>query len=433
MVPVPTVPMLLWENLQSCRDFLMVARTASFAAAARQTNRAASVVMRSVQRLEEALGRKLLERTYSGILLNETGQLVAARVQRMSDEIDAAAALYCADRKAPSLNALGYGLAGGRKLQIVLALSESGSVKLCAERLGMSQSGVSMSISRIEKMAGEALFLRRKKGFVATERTEQLLGHINRIAAEMRMMTDELDSVANGIGGTVVLGLLAVARIHLIPSALIDVRRLHPRVRIRTVQAAYDHMLEQLKQGTIDLVIGVASPAAADAGLRAEIITHDELGIFVRAGHPLSSRRTLALADLGREEWILPRRYSPSWNLIEDSFRAAGLAVPEACVETTDTELTRHLVMGSDLLVIASPRQFTFELQSGAVRRLPVVLQDTRRDIALIQRAGSLPSPAAVLLMEATRRRATQAVPGFDATGDGRAIASTAQGSDRVG
>ncbi|ODT83706.1 MAG: hypothetical protein ABS76_01975 [Pelagibacterium sp. SCN 64-44] len=392
----------LLDELQNLRLLPVVAEEGSFAGAARRLNCAASVIMRSIESLEQAIGESLLERHAAGVRLSSAGELVRARAVRIDAEIDLAAELFqSAERVSPSLHTLRHVLGNGARQRLVLELVRHGSARAAADGLGMTQPGISMALGRLERTLGAPLFERTRRGLRPSDQCVSLLKHINRIEAELRALCDELDSAAGDIAGTVVLGLLTVARLHLVPAAVIQVRRAHPRVKIRTMTLPFDRMLSALADGRIDLVVGVAGSAIEESGLRVTVLGGDELGIFLRSGHPLLTGPCPSLGQLSHADWIMPRREALSRRLIESCFAAADMAVPEAAVESTDTEFIRQLVLCSDMLAFASPQQFAFELQNGSVARLPIPLGGTARETALLERNEALPSPAVSLIRAA--------------------------------
>jgi len=71
------------------RCFLRVAATGSFAAAARELDRAPSVITKTVQQLEEWTGSRLFSRSTRQVSLTEAGERFQDYCQRMLEETDA--------------------------------------------------------------------------------------------------------------------------------------------------------------------------------------------------------------------------------------------------------------------------------------------------------------------------------------------------------
>ncbi len=73
------------------RAFFLVAETGSFTRAAQRLEQAKSIVSRRVARLEEALSARLLQRTPSGTILTEEGQLYYEQAHAAMQQLDCAA------------------------------------------------------------------------------------------------------------------------------------------------------------------------------------------------------------------------------------------------------------------------------------------------------------------------------------------------------
>jgi DNA-binding transcriptional LysR family regulator len=79
--------------------------------------------------------------------------------------------------------------------------------------------------------------------------------------------------------------------------------------------------------------------------------------IFVRKDHRLSARRSVRLAELAEEEFIMREPGSTTRKALEDAFRAAGVQ-PKIAMEIGSREAVREAVIGG--LGIAAVSEFEF-------------------------------------------------------------------------
>ncbi len=77
-------------DVEALRVFLDVARTGSFAAAARERNLEPSSISRAIAGLERSLGFRLFQRSTRRVALSEAGALYLAHVRTALDELEAA-------------------------------------------------------------------------------------------------------------------------------------------------------------------------------------------------------------------------------------------------------------------------------------------------------------------------------------------------------
>lgn len=102
------------ESLSGLTAFVRAAELRSFVAAAQRLEISASAVGKSIARLEESLGVRLLNRSTRHISLTEAGELFYARCSRVVGELEEAQAELSRQRDVPhgrlriSLPALGY-------------------------------------------------------------------------------------------------------------------------------------------------------------------------------------------------------------------------------------------------------------------------------------------------------------------------------------
>jgi LysR family transcriptional regulator of gallate degradation len=396
----------LGEQLHNLRVFVFVAEAQSIARGAEQMFKAPAAVARSIAELEKAVGLPLFERKPRGKLLNAYGKTVLARAHRIGAELDLAAAELLRSRPkaaATSSSAIKELLFSGRKLQLLIQLADSRNVSAAAVRMNISQSGASMALSRIESVIAQPLFQRGMQGMVATDVANRLVMRSKRVFAELRHMVSDLSALSGTLTGSVAIGTLPLGRTYIFPMAIARTVLRHPDIHVTTIESHFDQLIAGLRSGDIDAVVGVPRASVQSQGLTCEQLFTDRLIVVARADHPLARRKRVQLAELPREQWILPWSSSLSRTLFETAIRGEGLQPPLPAVESADLGVIRQLLKTTDMLAVASPRQLMFELQSGLFKELPVHLAGMTRDVVLFLREGAMLSPAALALVDAIR------------------------------
>jgi LysR family transcriptional regulator of gallate degradation len=393
-------------QLGNLRTFLQVAQAKSMADAGRVLFKSPTVVSRTMCELEYVLGGTLFERTSRGVMLNDRGRTVLARVQRIDQELSQAAAEVARLRpQAPAQpDALREPLYDGKRLSVITYLVDRGTVSLAAGALGMTQSGVSMALSRTEAALGVQLFTRSSHGLVPLPATCRIVVHAKRAFAELRHLSSDLASAGGQVTGVVSIGTLPLGRTQVVPTAIDEATTLHPALRITTVENHYEQLIGGLQSGEVDVIVGV--PRGEGAGLQIEYLLDDRLAILARSGHPLQSASSIALADIAGARWILPRKLSRSRRLLMEAFEQKRLTPPVPVVESADLAIVRYLLLAGDALALASVRQFSFELAADLLTELPVALPGMSRPVALILRHGAAPSVAVRAIVDALRHQA---------------------------
>lgn len=395
----------LESSLRYIRDFLSVAETGSIARASDVVFKASSAIARAIGELEHTLGVSLFERRPRGMLLNAYGEAVRDRARRIMDEIAGALEEVCrAARRQPTVerNAIANLLLNGRGLMLLIGVSELRNLSAAAAQVGLSQSGASMALSRMESALGQPLFQRMMQGMVVTDAGALIVSRGKRIIAELRHMQSDVAAIAGTMQGSIAIGALPLGRTYVVPTAIAAALRRHPNIRVTTVESPYEALVAGLRDGDIDFIVGALRTGERNAGLITESLFEDRLGIVARAGHPLANS-PLSLRDLLSQRWILPRRGAPGRRLIDRSFRQLALDPPAPSVETGDLAVLRSLLKNSDMLTAISPHQLHYEIASGDLMELPILLDGTVRQIGITSREGARLSPAALAVLDEIR------------------------------
>lgn len=413
-------PLLNLRNLCTC---VMVARTGSVTRSADQLYRAQSAVTRSVRDIENALSVALFERTAHGMLPTAYAQAVIARVERAQRELSQGHQELLALRRAGGQSPSMHMLMNERRLQMFVDLTEHRHVRRVASLHGLSQPAVSLAIRELESQLDTLLFERTARGLAPTEAALMLAFRVRRALSELRIIPADVAAIRGSMEGVVTVGALPLARTMLLPTAMARILARHPRLKFRTIESPFEALETALRGGDIDMIVGALRPVGANSDLKTESLFHEALSIVTRHGHPLTRQREIRAGDLLRADWVMSRRGSPTRDLLAHAFVRMGQEVPQPVVETGDLAVLRGLLVESDMVTAISPQQLRYEIDAGMLCALDFPLADTTRDIGITVRSSAVPSPGAVLLVDALRQVAgerfaqgpssrTMAVPG---------------------
>ncbi|ANN74559.1 hypothetical protein BAU08_04450 [Bordetella bronchialis] len=390
-------PLKLEPNLRRLRAFLGVVQEGSVHRAAEALHLTQPTVTRAIQKLERDIGHPLFERTSTGMTATPIGLAAARRAARALGYLQAAenelarlpggAAARSAPRIAHALTS--------RHLQALTALSEQGTQSAAAATLSLSQPAITQALSDLERLVGTPLLLRTSRGMAATAAGEILLRRGKLALAEITACASDIAEHLGAITGTVAVGVLPICGTLLVPRAVNRLLRDHPDLRVVLVDGPYDTLLQKLREGQVDVMVGpLRDPCPADT--RQEALFDGALSVIARQGHPLSRHRELTLAELSRWEWVLPSRGTPARAIVERVMARAGVPMPPNPVEADALATLRALLMESERVAMISRHQIYFEERGGMLAVLPVELADTARSIGMTLRADAQP-PAGVL------------------------------------
>ena len=133
-------------------------------------------------------------------------------------------------------------------------IAEEGSFTRAAERVGRTQSAVSMQVQRLEAQLGQRVLLRGKGGAVSlTPHGRYLLER----AREMLAVNDEIWATfrAPQVQGTVRLGTPDDYALRYLPQVLKRFADSHPAVDVEVLCAPSNELTEHLRAGDLDLTL----------------------------------------------------------------------------------------------------------------------------------------------------------------------------------
>ncbi|GAT83463.1 LysR family transcriptional regulator [Streptomyces sp. F-3] len=290
-----------------------------------------------------------------------------------------------------------------RHLQHFVAVAEERHFTRAAERLMVSQSGLSASIRSLERELRTPLFVRTTRRVTLTEAGRALLGEAERILAHVRAAHEAVAAVQGVLRGTLSLGTeQCIAGVH-VAGLLAAFRRRHPDVEIRLRQTGSGALAEEVAAGRLDLAFAYRTRADTDQ-LRSLSLASEPMTVLCHPGHRLAaSGAALTPQDLDGEVFV---DFHPDWGprrTTDAVFAAAGVRRTVA-LEVNDVHSLLDLV-DENLGVAVVPRHFRHKRSS--LTALPLK-EDTGAEyetVALLppDQATSPAARALVALLESRR------------------------------
>lgn len=150
-------------------------------------------------------------------------------------------------------------------LRTFVAVDQSGGFTSAAERLGLSQSTVSLQIKRLEDGIGKVLFERDRRGVTLTIEGELLLDYATRI---LDLNEEAVARISEGdVEGTVRLGTPEDFATQHLPSVLAAFSRSHPKIVLEVDCDLTLNLLDRFGRGQYDLVLVKREPQGPLGGV----------------------------------------------------------------------------------------------------------------------------------------------------------------------
>ncbi|MBY8339491.1 LysR substrate-binding domain-containing protein [Streptomyces spinosirectus] len=283
-----------------------------------------------------------------------------------------------------------------RHLQHFVAVAEDQHFTRAAERLMVSQSGLSASIRALERELQTPLFVRTTRRVTLTEAGRALLGEAERILAQVRSAHEAVAAVQGVLRGTLSLGTeQCIAGVH-VAGLLAAFRRLHPDVEIRLRQEGSGALAEEVAAGRLDLAFAYRTQADTDQ-LRSVALTGEPMTVLCHPSHKLATGGAAVTPDdLGGEVFV---DFHPDWGprrTTDAAFTTAGVRRTVA-LEVNDVHSLLDLV-DENLGIAVVPRHFRHKRESLSAVPVKGTGETVYETVALLPPPQAT-SPAARALM----------------------------------
>jgi DNA-binding transcriptional LysR family regulator len=289
-----------------------------------------------------------------------------------------------------------------RHLDVLLAVAAEGSMQRAAHRVHLTQPAISKLVRELETMFGAPLFDRTKRGVTLTECGRALAIRAEYLCNDLDRARDEVAAIGRGTLGSLRIGALPVVESALLPQSLMALRKIAPALRIRVQDGTGAALLDQLRRGEIDCVIGRLDSGADGKDIRAEKLLRLPTRLVARRRHPLAARNRVTPEQLASYPWVLPQPGAPIRTVIDGVFAAAGIPAPVPVVESTSIRLNYELMRSSDMIGAMPDDAAVAYNACRALAILPFDIGDRLPWVGIMTRSAP-PSQALALFLRVLR------------------------------
>jgi len=189
------------------------------------------------------------------------------------------------------------------QLRYVVAVARTRNFSRAAEQSHVSQPSLSQQIQKLEDELGERLFERTKRDARLTPHGEAFLPRALRILEEVEAARQEATDAGELLRGMVTIGVLPTIAPYLLPDVLTQFAKKFPGVEVVVHEDTTAHLLKLVLGCEIDFAL--ASQPILDPRLEVRELFTEELLLALPPQHPLTRKRTIGVADLEREPFIV--------------------------------------------------------------------------------------------------------------------------------
>ncbi|MCH7414998.1 LysR family transcriptional regulator [Belliella sp. R4-6] len=190
-----------------------------------------------------------------------------------------------------------------RHLEYFRAVAEELNFGRAAERLFISQPGLSRQIKQMEEILGVQLFERTKRRVELTAAGHFLRSEVDYIFNHLELTKTQLKEIAKGNVGELRIGFLGSAAHTVLPDFLVKISREFPGIQSSLEELSNAMQVEMLEKDRLDL--GFVRLARVPNPLQMQVVHIDTFSVVLPMGHPLSNGGFKNVGQLKEEDFIL--------------------------------------------------------------------------------------------------------------------------------
>jgi DNA-binding transcriptional LysR family regulator len=265
-----------------------------------------------------------------------------------------------------------------RQLEYFVAAAETGTLSGAAARCHVSQAGIALAVTDLERALGVQLLLRRKaKGVTLTPAGQRVLADARALLGQAEELQSTAEASGGQLAGRLRMGCYTVLAPFFVPPLLDTFAAEHPLLRLDVVEDAQPELQRLLLDGAIEVAL------LYDRGLHPDIdhrlVRRLRPYVLLSADHRLARNPQVSLADLA-DEPLIRLDLPPMTQGSEVSAAGRGAS---AWYRTPNLELVRCLVgrgLGYAVLVQHPQTEVTYD--GRRVTALPIA--DDVPDVSVV-------------------------------------------------
>lgn len=289
-----------------------------------------------------------------------------------------------------------------RQLRYFVTVVDAGGFTRAAERLHLTQPGLSAQIKQLERTLGQQLLDRGARTVTPTAVGAAVLAHARAALAAADRIEATVGEFTGLLRGHVRLGVVsgAAGEEFDLAAVLAGFHTDHPAVGISLTEDTAEAMLAALDRGELDIALVGLTGAALHPAIGVEVVLETPLVAAVTADAPAGLGEhagTIGLAALREHHLICLPRGTGLRGVFERSCAAAGFTPTVAFEAAAPPLLLRLAAHGLGTAVV--PALTPAEAAACGVRALTIVDPPLRGRLAVVWRTDRTGNPAAKALL----------------------------------
>ena len=270
-----------------------------------------------------------------------------------------------------------------RQIEYFVAVAEEANFTRAADRVHITQSGVSAQIRQFERELGADLFDRSARTVRLTPAGEAALPHARAALAAAAAVRTACDEVNGLVRGNLRIGMVTGCTVTPLFDALAAFHRQHPFIEITLAEENSDVLIENVRTGQTDIALAAMAGNVPD-GLDSLTIVSEGLAAAVAPDHELARLKTVSLRRLTAYPLICLPAGTGIRSVLDQACAAAGIRPTVALQATAPGAVMDLAARGLGVAVLSA----SMTAEHAGVRSVTVNDVKVPAKLALIWRKG---------------------------------------------
>jgi DNA-binding transcriptional LysR family regulator len=279
-----------------------------------------------------------------------------------------------------------------KDLHALVAIAHFGSLVGASAFLQTSQSALSRTVTRIEKLVGVQLFARSTRRIELTPAGREFVAVCERVLNDLQIALGGLRQVAQEQRGQVIISTFPIVVQQTLPSLVRTFRDRRPQVDVHLRAGCNTGVIEDVVGGLADF--GITYGDSLPDSIERIDVRRESLHVILPREHPLAEpANPIRLTQLRDVPLISPPRESFTRRLVEGAAAAAGFSLRHSVHVPGFPEIIAHVRAGVGAGIVPSgalPKPLPGEIRARLLSAPALTVP-----ITVFRLAGRQMSPAA--------------------------------------
>jgi DNA-binding transcriptional LysR family regulator len=284
-------------------------------------------------------------------------------------------------------------------LEAFIQIAELGSFNKAAEKLHVTQTGLTRRIQRLESHVGLRLLDRTTRTVALTGIGREFLPEAKRIVDDVDRSFDRLKTISRFSTGDIAIASVPSLMYGRLPRILKTYAAQHPHNRVEILDRTSTLVIDAVRRS--NAAFGLHVQSANQPDLHNEVLVRDPFVAYCRNDHPLAGRSSIAWAELAGFDLITIGGSGSNRLLMEAQLARVGIDVRTKFVVEY---FSSAIGLASEGLGVAILVASIIENLRPDLTQIPLVEPVVDRPVSVIRRRGETLTPAAQALYDLIAR-----------------------------